>query len=168
MIPSYESILEDSPAVTEEQAPATVNIVEGGRIVHPKNVILQGAPGTGKTYHTVLYAVAIIEGKTIDEILKDGYPEVKRRYAKYRDENQIAFTTFHQSYGYEEFIEGIKPVIASDTNEVGFNIESGIFKEFCDLAAAGHRFGGYDVSIDGEARIWKVSLVSRRFRRPPS
>ena len=159
IIPSYEAILEAAPAIVEEQVSATVkNHLEGGRAVHPKNMILQGPPGTGKTYHTVLYAVSIIEGKTMDEIKKDGYPEVKRRYAKYRDENRIAFTTFHQSYGYEEFIEGIKPVIASDTNEIGFNIESGIFKEFCDLAVASHRFGGYDVSIDGEARIWKVSL----------
>ena len=158
MIPRYESILEAAPSFTEKQAPASVDHVKGGVIVHPKNMILQGPPGTGKTYHTVLYAVAIIEGKSIDEIQKDGYPEVKRRYAKYRDENRIAFTTFHQSYGYEEFIEGIKPVVAADQNEIGFNIESGIFKEFCDLAATGRRFGGYDVSIDSEARIWKVSL----------
>lgn len=93
-----------------------------------------------------------------DEVGRDGYEEVKERYTKYRDENRIAFTTFDQSYGYEEFIEGIKPVVTAGTKEVGFHIESGIFKEFCDFAASDHRFGGHDVSIDAEARIWKVSL----------
>ena len=78
MIPKYESILEAGPAVTEEQVSATVNNDEGGKIAHPNNMILQGPPGTGKTYHTVLYAVTIIEGKSIDEIQKDGYPEVKK------------------------------------------------------------------------------------------
>ncbi|WP_353049720.1 AAA family ATPase [Exiguobacterium sp. s193] len=158
IIPSYEAILEVVPSLVEEQVPAEVKNLEGGKAVHPKNMILQGPPGTGKTYHTVLYAVAIIEGKAINEINEEGYAEVKKRYATYRDENRIAFTTFHQSYGYEEFIEGIKPVVTAGSNEVGFNIESGIFKEFCDLAAADHRFGGHDVSIDADARIWKVSL----------
>lgn len=158
MVPSYEAILEATPTILMEQPPMITKHIEGGRRVHPKNMILQGPPGTGKTYHTVLYAVAIIEGKAISDIKQEDYMEVKRRYAKYRDENRIAFTTFHQSYGYEEFIEGIKPVVVADQNEIGFNIESGIFKEFCDLSAAGRRFGGYDVSIDSEARIWKVSL----------
>lgn len=158
IMPSYEAILEVAPTLLEKRVPAEVKNLEGGKAVHPKNMILQGPPGTGKTYHTVLYAVAIIEGKTVDEIKTEDYAEVKRRYATYRDENRIAFTTFHQSYGYEEFIEGIKPVVTAGSNEVGFNIESGIFKEFCDLAAADHRFGGHDVSIDADARIWKVSL----------
>ncbi len=80
----------------------------------------------------------------------------KIRKISRRESNRLY--DIHQSYGYEEFIEGIKPVVAADQNEIGFNIESGIFKEFCDLAATGRRFGGYDVSIDSEARIWKVSL----------
>ncbi len=158
IMPSYQAILEAAPSLLEERVPTEVRNLEGGKAVHPKNMILQGPPGTGKTYHTVLYAVAIIEGKTMDEIETESYAEVKRRYATYRDENRIAFTTFHQSYGYEEFIEGIKPIVTAGSNEIGFNIESGIFKEFCDLAATDHRFGGHDVSIDADARIWKVSL----------
>lgn len=126
----------------------------GKNVIHPKNMILQGPPGTGKTYHTVLYAVAIIEGKSFEEIkeevAEEGYEVVKERYTGYRDENRIAFTTFHQSYGYEEFIEGIKPMV-NDSGEVGFNIESGIFKEFCEMATTNHR-------ISPSARIWKISL----------
>ena len=73
------------------------------------NMILYGPPGTGKTYNSVIYAVAICEGKTIDDVQKESYPDVLIRYRELQDAGRIEFTTFHQSYGYEEFIEGIKP-----------------------------------------------------------
>jgi 5-methylcytosine-specific restriction protein B len=86
-----------------------------------KNIILYGPPGTGKTYYTVNYAVAVIEGKSIgqveQEVEADGYDQVFVRYQEYKEKGQIAFTTFHQSYGYEEFIEGIKPAIMMMTME---------------------------------------------------
>jgi 5-methylcytosine-specific restriction protein B len=105
-----------------------------------KNMILYGPPGTGKTYHTVLYAVAIIENKTMDEIedeAKVDYNKVMERFKQYRADNLIEFTTFHQSYSYEEFIEGIKPTTETDDAEDGdieYHIESGLFKEFCERA----------------------------------
>lgn len=162
LVACYDTIVEDEVFHSRSQNIPMKKLIGGEIVEHTKNMILQGPPGTGKTYHTVLYAVAIIEGKSFhvvkDEVQRDGYEVVKKRYTKYRDENRIAFTTFHQSYGYEEFIEGIKPVVMGGNNEVGFNIEPGIFKEFCDLAATDHRFGGHDISIDSEARIWKISL----------
>ncbi|SCW58933.1 AAA domain (dynein-related subfamily) [Lachnospiraceae bacterium C10] len=102
-----------------------------------KNIILYGPPGTGKTYNTVAYAVAIIEGKSLREVKGENYSEVKSRYEEYMTGGQIAFTTFHQSYGYEEFIEGIKPKVSQD-NEDGllYSVEPGIFKAFCDKALA--------------------------------
>ncbi|GGN98506.1 AAA family ATPase [Saccharibacillus kuerlensis] len=108
-----------------------------------KNIILYGPPGTGKTYHTVLYSVAIIEKKPLQDVLDEaqqsGYESVKARYEAYKTAGQIAFTTFHQSYGYEEFMEGIKPVMAdrepeSTSGEVSYEIAPGIFKRFCDAA----------------------------------
>jgi 5-methylcytosine-specific restriction protein B len=102
-----------------------------------KNMILYGPPGTGKTYHTVLYAVAIIENKPIAEIEKEPYDTVMKRFNQYKEKKQIEFTTFHQSYGYEEFIEGIKPTTETDDAEDGdieYHIESGLFKEFCERA----------------------------------
>ena len=80
------------------------------------NTILYGPPGTGKTYHTVIYAVAVIENKELAQVeqeAKNNYPAVLGRYRWYREQGRIEFTTFHQSYGYEEFIEGIRPVVAS-------------------------------------------------------
>lgn len=108
------------------------------------NTILYGPPGTGKTYHSAIYAVAICDGESIEEVEKKVYKDVMTRYNALKAEKRIAFTTFHQSYGYEEFIEGIKPVIeakgtASETSEakksdIGYKIEPGVFKKFCEKA----------------------------------
>ena len=85
------------------------------------NTILYGPPGTGKTYNTVIYSVSIVEKKRIVEVKEEAeknYESVKKRFDKYKEDGRIAFTTFHQSYGYEEFIEGIKPKTNSQTGEI--------------------------------------------------
>ena len=104
-----------------------------------KNTILYGPPGTGKTYNTVVYAVAIIENKLLADIKKEKYSNVLERYNAYRADGLIEFTTFHQSYGYEEFIEGIKPIIAYDTKDgntdtIHYEVLPGVFKDFCGKA----------------------------------
>lgn len=104
------------------------------------NTIFYGPPGTGKTYHTVIYAVAIIENKKWIEIEKENYSDVLERYNGYKAEGRIEFTTFHQSYGYEEFIEGIKPVITPEDGigggigDIQYSVQPGIFKRFCEKA----------------------------------
>lgn len=133
-----------------------------------KNIILYGPPGTGKTYHTVLYAVSIIEKKPLNVILQEvevgGYDLIKERYEAYKSSGQIEFTTFHQSYGYEEFIEGIKPKILSgeerdsERGEVTYEIVSGVFKRFCDRARKPIVKSHNDYGIRREPTIWKVSL----------
>ncbi|MBW5408903.1 AAA family ATPase, partial [Brachyspira hampsonii] len=65
-----------------------------------KQIILQGAPGTGKTYSTAEIAVNLI-----DEKVPDDRKEVMKRYKELIKNNQIFFTTFHQSMDYEEFVE---------------------------------------------------------------
>jgi 5-methylcytosine-specific restriction endonuclease McrBC GTP-binding regulatory subunit McrB len=105
---------------------------EALEVMFDKNMILYGPPGTGKTYNTAIYAVAICDGKSLDELTN--YKEVMARYNELKSKNRIIFTTFHQSYGYEEFIEGIKPIVDSENNEIGYTIESGIFKKFCENA----------------------------------
>jgi hypothetical protein len=101
-----------------------------------KNIILYGPPGTGKTYSVVQYAVAIIEEKTLETIKAEDYEVVFKRYLKYKDDGQIAFSTFHQSFGYEEFIEGIRPVLTSDESgeeekNLKYKLHDGIFKALC-------------------------------------
>ncbi len=103
--------------------------------VFDKNIILYGPPGTGKTYNTARYAVAICDGLTMEEVTSMQYKEVLKRYHDLKNtEKRIAFTTFHQSYGYEEFIEGIKPKLDADDDKLGYVIENGVFKEFCERA----------------------------------
>lgn len=98
-------------------------------VVYDKNMILYGPPGTGKTYSTAIYAVAICDNKNVEE-LKENYNDVMERYNALLKEGRVKFVTFHQSYGYEEFIEGIKPVL-NNQNGIGYTIENGAFKAFC-------------------------------------
>jgi len=101
------------------------------------NTILYGPPGTGKTYNTVVYAVAAIENKSVDSIKAESYSAVLERYNAYKADGLIEFTTFHQSYGYEEFIEGIKPVMdnGDEHSDIQYSIEDGLFKAFCNNAS---------------------------------
>lgn len=127
----------------------------------PKNLILYGPPGTGKTYNSIIYAVAIVEGRTLEDVqkqAKNDYSAVKSSYDKYIEEGKIAFTTFHQSYGYEDFIEGIKP--ESDNNgDITYNVKNGVFKDFCENAASTIITRNIsNASIGNNPTFWKVSL----------
>lgn len=129
-----------------------------------KNIILYGPPGTGKTYNTVNYAVAIIEGKPLEKVQNEEYENVFQRYKEYKQKGFIEFTSFHQSYGYEEFIEGIKPVIdfADDQQkDVQYEISSGLFKSFCDKALQPvFKNQKQELGVNDSPTIWKVSLES--------
>ncbi|ELZ9005420.1 AAA family ATPase, partial [Campylobacter coli] len=94
------------------------------------NQILYGPPGTGKTYHTIDKALEIL-GENLES--RD---EKKAKFDEYVKNGQIVFTTFHQSYGYEEFVEGIKPMINNEANsqEIQYEIKDGVFKELCEKA----------------------------------
>lgn len=103
----------------------------------PLNQILYGPPGTGKTYHTIDRALEIIlKEEKIQIPSEDDRINRKKLFDEYVKNGQIVFTTFHQSYGYEEFVEGIKPRIDSEENskEIKYEIKDGIFKELCEKA----------------------------------
>lgn len=128
-----------------------------------KNLILYGPPGTGKTYNSILYAVAICEGASIEELQAEEYSDVIERFNELRNEGRIAFTTFHQSYGYEEFIEGIKPTVddSEDTDgEIRYSIEDGMFKKFCERASlpVSSSKVADDYGLNKNPVVWKVSL----------
>ncbi|EKY3832184.1 AAA family ATPase, partial [Campylobacter coli] len=96
------------------------------------NQILYGPPGTGKTYHTIDKALEIL-CKNLESRDRD---EKKAKFDEYVKDGQIVFTTFHQSYGYEEFVEGIKPMMNNEANsqEIQYEIKDGIFKDICNRA----------------------------------
>lgn len=127
-----------------------------------KNTILYGPPGTGKTYNTVVYAVAIIENKKLQAVKDEDYDDVLARYNEYKADGLIEFTTFHQSYGYEEFIEGIKPIMDNnddEQNDIQYQISSGLFKSFCDKAGRPIlKQKKKDIGLNSSPTIWKVSL----------
>jgi DNA polymerase III delta prime subunit len=123
--------------------------------IYDKNLILYGPPGTGKTYSSAIYAVAICDRKSIDELTD--YAAVMARFNELRDEGRIAFTTFHQSYGYEEFIEGIKPYTDEDTKSISYSVEPGVFKSFCETAKK-KSIEGSPLDIPDDARVWKVTI----------
>ncbi|MFI3167379.1 MAG: AAA family ATPase [Bacillota bacterium] len=125
--------------------------------IHPLNFILYGAPGTGKTYATAEYALAILEKRPADLGKKDNSAraELMAKYKAKIKNGQILFTTFHQSYGYEEFIQGLRPDTTSDA--MSFKTVNGVFKNIADRAMKDHQ-NEYVIIIDeiNRANISKV------------
>ena len=107
------------------------------------NQILYGPPGTGKTWNTVARAVAIVDGKDVKQVEqeRDEDPKaVKNRFDRLRDAGQIAMVTFHQNYAYEDFVEGIRPVLSEESEtDVDFVLRWGIFRELAETAARSRR-----------------------------
>ena len=85
---------------------------------HPLNQILYGPPGTGKTWNTVNHALAIIEGKPVGALESEDRKEIKGWFDELKEQGQIAMVTFHQNFAYEDFIEGIRPVLDDEGGSV--------------------------------------------------
>lgn len=102
----------------------------------PLNQILYGPPGTGKTYHTIDKALAILEPTLLEkpEVKRD---ELKTAFDKYQQAGQVAFVTFHQSFSYEDFVEGIRAVTSGEALE--YKVEAGVFAKLCEQANCGGR-----------------------------
>ena len=95
------------------------------------NQILYGSPGTGKTFNTINRAIEIIDSDFYQQN-KYNREALKEKFEKYKKAGQIEFITFHQSFSYEEFVEGIKA--KSTDNGLEYKIESGIFKKLSKVA----------------------------------
>ena len=117
----------DEKAVAED--PPQVSVSKNPN--HPQsnlNTILYGPPGTGKTYDTVEKAVAIIEPQSAGKSRED----IKHRYDQLVEDGRIAFVTFHQSFSYEDFVEGIRA--STVDGQITYAVEPGIFKQIADRA----------------------------------
>ena len=90
-------------------------------LLSSQNLILRGAPGTGKTYLAKEIALELTGG----------------------NEDQIGFVQFHPSYDYTDFVEGLRPVSNGD-GTIEFKLQDGIFKKFCQKARDAQKTGGQD------------------------
>lgn len=135
----YDQYLQDNTEInTGDKGMVKVNQNE---INSPLNQILYGPPGTGKTYATTELAVKIVDRKFYDEQLKINSDEerfqlIKEHYDKLVDEKRIVFTTFHQSFAYEDFIEGIRARTDESNGSLHYDVVDGIFKKLCIDAAS--------------------------------
>lgn len=121
---------------------------------HSLNTILFGPPGTGKTHDVVTKAVEIIDGA-----LPDDYTAAKKRFDELKAQGRVEFVTFHQSYGYEDFIEGIRPVLGEEAGDsVAYELHDGVFKAFCKRALEPSAKSKADFGLNGNPVVWKVSL----------
>ena len=118
-----------------------------------KNIILQGAPGTGKTYRIPELVVRLCEPEF--DANNATHKELMSVYDRLKEEKRVMFTTFHQSMDYEDWLEGLRPVLEND--QVTYKIEPGIFKRLCTEAER-PLSAKKDVNISDEAIVWKVSL----------
>lgn len=125
---------------------------------YPLNFIVYGAPGTGKTYSMVEYALAIIEDVSIDDF-QTSHADRKENINQYKQlvkAGRIVFTTFHQNYGYEEFIQGLRP--DRNSSSMAFKTVDGVFKTIADRALNDTEDNNYVIIIDeiNRANISKV------------
>lgn len=124
---------------------------------NPLNFIVYGAPGTGKTYSMSEYAEAIIGKRKPDLTPKtdEERTALMNSYKEHLKSGQIVFTTFHQNYGYEDFIQGLRP--DKDSQTLSFKVVDGVFKKIADIAL-NDKENNYVIIIDeiNRANISKV------------
>lgn len=152
-------VIDDEPVVVNNSMNAA-----------PLNQILFGPPGTGKTYETIRAALAILDQEAVTNYDKEmqqattlverqsARQALKARFDHLHNDNHIQFVTFHQSFSYEDFVEGIRADTDEDTKQIQYQVVDGVFKKLCELA---------DVKVTKQAeapvdlsgrRVWKMSL----------
>lgn len=137
---------------------ARAGVGNGHAAAAPTSLILYGPPGTGKTYATTREAVLLCDGRLPD----GGEAAIRARYDALR-QSQIEFVTFHQSFGYEDFVEGLRPETGAgqEGGDTGFRLEpkAGVFRKIAGLASQAREAAlareHYDLS---GRRVFKMSL----------
>ena len=121
----------------------------------PLNQIFYGPPGTGKTFHTINEAIAILDPSLDQANLSREI--IKARFDEYKERGRIGFVTFHQSFSYEDFVEGLRA--NTEDGQISYAVEDGVFKRICDTARARSvsSFNAQPINLTGRT-VWKMSL----------
>lgn len=133
----YNAKIEEVLDKEQNIKPEISNNFTGKRKKMVLNQILYGPPGTGKTFNTINEALKIVD-PTFYETNKTDRSKLTERFKELlinseENKGQIAFCTFHQSFSYEDFVEGIKPK-TTEEKAVYYDVEPGVFKKICQLA----------------------------------
>jgi AAA domain (dynein-related subfamily) len=123
------------------------------------NTILCGPPGTGKTYEAIYLAIETIDGESPS---KDQPEPVRRkkamkRYKQLREEGRIEMVTFHQSYSYEDFVEGIRPEVSEETDQIKYRVKDGVLREFVQRIR-NQTSANSETGLSETSQIWRISL----------
>lgn len=146
-------------------APSTSAVSVEHKVMHhpvqPLNQILYGPPGTGKTYHTVTKALAILDPDYL-RAHADDRSALKERFDELSEQGRVRFVTFHQSFSYEDFVEGIRAVPPEEDDEspetgIAYQVEKGIFAKLCEDAQRNKAYEAR-VGVRENPRVWKISI----------
>lgn len=151
---AYENF--DNAVTTASNTTNTASSISKVRTMQPLNQILYGPPGTGKTFATIDEALRILDH---DFLLQNQNQRtlLKARFDELAAAGHIRFVTFHQSFCYEDFVEGLRAESGED-KQLSYEVKDGIFKEICASAAAKvTKQADTNINLTGR-KIWKMSL----------
>jgi 5-methylcytosine-specific restriction protein B len=162
--PAFISLIEHHTDQSPAVAPDTSQSVEGAEAVPPvpgpTNLILYGPPGTGKTFATAREAVKLCS----PGVDLDNRAAVDAEYGRLVEARQVELVTFHQSYSYEDFVEGLRPPVSSkdgegDEDKSGFRLEisPGVFHRIATRATASKGSTGKSFDLAGR-QVFKMSI----------
>jgi len=126
---SYNAWLKEPQGDTQMAQEDTLVKKYANLLKNTKNLILTGAPGTGKTYLAKQIAARLILDREINDFDKDLSEEEKKQV-----KSQTGFVQFHPSYDYTDFVEGLRPKQSDNSDQIGFERKDGVFKDFCARA----------------------------------
>lgn len=144
-------IAEISPTLPE---PGHVAEAEPEVSPMPVNRILYGPPGTGKTFRTIDEALRILDPDFLAANANDRMA-LKAHFDAFAREGRVRFVTCHQSFSYEDFVEGLRA--DSEEGRLKYRVEPGVFRSICESATGVTRVGD-ELGVREGARIWKISI----------